>query len=471
MKVPCVVEGYDSILKMRRPNGSSQSWYLKETGKLRFPGNLSPIHFLDYNNNFKLNFERRKYDELQVDNLEGKLNDYDAEYTRYATDKLANCIEYLDYRDTKNIKYFYPISMWCGDYWSVHRDIGFSCIDSRVKKDIREYRCKIIFEYTSEPHSWGDIDMFDSLEKWRIQEKFPPYSVVFLSGNLLAEDIVKNRGYKLIAKGFSTFESMLKVPNEFTTFNPIDSKNLFLNYNRMPRCHRFLMLYKLIESNLSERGIFSYSNKFPEDGFKIEDSTLYYRTTLDRYFSTEPLCKVNMDIVNFIKSKEHEISNQDLSINQALTPFIMEDYNRTFLSLVSETNTNNEVLFFSEKIWKPVLIKHPFILVGNPFSIRQLKEMGYKTFDKWWSEDYDVETDQAKRMNMIIGELNKLSTKSVEELFIIRDEMKEVLDHNFNNFIIRKEKYHGAPRHDRQPLGEYIEKIYENFCDEKKNII
>ena len=471
MKVPCVIEGYDSILKMRRPNGSSASWYLKETGELKFPGTLSPIHFLDVNNNYKFNVEKRKFDELQVDTKNGSINDYDAKFSKYATDKLANCIEYKDYSQINNEKYFYPISMWCGDFWSVHKEIGFNCIDSRIKKDIREGKCKIIFEYTSEPHSWGEIDMFEYLERWRVQENFPPYSVIFLSGNLLATEIVKLKDLKIIAKGFSTFEAMLKIPSEFTEFKPVDSKNLFLNYNRMPRCHRFLMLYKLIESNLSERGLFSYSNKFKDDGFKIIDSILHYRATLDRYFQTDPLCEVNMNIVNFIKSKEHEISNQDLLLNQALTPFILEDYNRTFLSLVSETNTNSEVIFFSEKIWKPVLMKHPFILIGNPNSLRELKRMGYKTFDRWWNEDYDRELDQVKRMDLILKELKILSTKPLEELFIIRQEMKEVLDFNFQHFLSEKSKYHDAPRHDRQPLGEYIEQMYIDFCNEKKNII
>ena len=47
MKIPCVVENYDSILKMRRPNGSSPTWYLKEEGKLKIPGNFADMHFFN----------------------------------------------------------------------------------------------------------------------------------------------------------------------------------------------------------------------------------------------------------------------------------------------------------------------------------------------------------------------------------------------------------------------------------------
>ena len=50
MKIPCVVENYDSILKMRRPNGSSATWYLKEEKELKIPGNFADMHFFNNKN-------------------------------------------------------------------------------------------------------------------------------------------------------------------------------------------------------------------------------------------------------------------------------------------------------------------------------------------------------------------------------------------------------------------------------------
>ena len=40
-------EGYDTIMDGPRPNGSSKSWYIKETGKMSPPYTLGKWNFFD----------------------------------------------------------------------------------------------------------------------------------------------------------------------------------------------------------------------------------------------------------------------------------------------------------------------------------------------------------------------------------------------------------------------------------------
>ncbi len=54
---------------------------------------------------------------------------------------------------------------------------------------------------------------------------------------------------------------------------------------------------------------------------------------------------------------------------------------------------------------------------------------GFKTFDKWWSEDYDLEKDQVK-IKLIANIIEKITLKNKEELQKMYGEMKPVLDHN-----------------------------------------
>ena len=70
-------------------------------------------------------------------------------------------------------------------------------------------------------------------------------------------------------------------------------------------------------------------------------------------------------------------------------------------------------------MYKPIYAQQPFIVYGNPYSIKHLKELGFKTFDKWINEEYDNEPDSGKRCNMITDELVRLSEKTVEELILI----------------------------------------------------
>ena len=62
-------------------------------------------------------------------------------------------------------------------------------------------------------------------------------------------------------------------------------------------------------------------------------------------------------------------------------------YPKTFLSLVSESDVDNEIIYLSEKTFTYCYGPHPFILVGSKHSLKKLKEIGYKTFDKWWSRE------------------------------------------------------------------------------------
>ena len=58
---------------------------------------------------------------------------------------------------------------------------------------------------------------------------------------------------------------------------------------------------------------------------------------------------------------------------------------------------------------------HPFILVGSKHSLKKLKEIGYKTFDKWWKKYDNMELFE-ERINAIVEILNDLNTKILKNL-------------------------------------------------------
>ena len=59
---------------------------------------------------------------------------------------------------------------------------------------------------------------------------------------------------------------------------------------------------------------------------------------------------------------------------------------------------------------------HPFFVVGNPHTLKKLKELGFKTFECIWDESYDNELDLNTRIEKIISEVKKLTNISLEEL-------------------------------------------------------
>ena len=80
---------------------------------------------------------------------------------------------------------------------------------------------------------------------------------------------------------------------------------------------------------------------------------------------------------------------------------------------------------FVEKIMIPILFKKPFLNLGPLNGLEILKTYGFKTFDSIIDESYDKEVDLDKRMDMVLDELERLSTIDLNEL-------TPILDYNYN---------------------------------------
>jgi hypothetical protein len=103
-------------------------------------------------------------------------------------------------------------------------------------------------------------------------------------------------------------------------------------------------------------------------------------------------------------------------------------------NIVSETIFYDQKLHLTEKIFKPIVARRPFILVAAPGNLAYIKSYGFKTFDRWIDESYDLEQDPDRRIELITQELATLCAMSNSQLQLMYQEMQEVLDYNFNHF-------------------------------------
>jgi hypothetical protein len=115
-----------------------------------------------------------------------------------------------------------------------------------------------------------------------------------------------------------------------------------------------------------------------------------------------------------------------------------DEYEKTYFSIVSETDAYSWYLFITEKTLKPIMNLHPFLINGNPHILRHLKKLGFQTFDKWWDESYDNETDYKKRTELLVKQIVILCNKTHEEWIKMLQEMQPILYYNKN---LLKQKY------------------------------
>lgn len=106
-------------------------------------------------------------------------------------------------------------------------------------------------------------------------------------------------------------------------------------------------------------------------------------------------------------------------------------YNQTYYSLVSETLTLNEYNFYTEKIAKPILAKRPFIVFSGQNYLKNLKSLGFKTFDNIIDESYDTIPDYYKRACAAWQQVEHLMLQDPLDIY---RQTKDIREYNYDLF-------------------------------------
>lgn len=212
----------------------------------------------------------------------------------------------------------------------------------------------------------------------------------------------------------------------------------FITFNRLTgsaRVYRSLFVGELARRNLLEHGHVSYSDTCPEHG--------HYHTTLD-YAATE--YSVDTVYVEEIKQELDKLAHplridhrEKAAIpNHSMMLSAVPECMESFVYVVTETCFWETKCHLTEKIFKPIILKQPFMLLGCAYNLEYLKSYGFKTFDRWFDESYDKITDPVKRIQAVAEVLKSICSRSNEELTEMLHEMEEVLEYNYQLFNSRE---------------------------------
>ena len=105
-------------------------------------------------------------------------------------------------------------------------------------------------------------------------------------------------------------------------------------------------------------------------------------------------------------------------------------------SIVSETNDNDFEVFMTEKIWKPIIAQQVFVVHGNYLYLQRLRDMGFKTFNSYFEEAYDLDKDPDTRINTIVDVCDRLREAPWQDIYL---HTKALRKHNHDTFF-NKEK-------------------------------
>lgn len=112
----------------------------------------------------------------------------------------------------------------------------------------------------------------------------------------------------------------------------------------------------------------------------------------------------------------------------------INSYLESFCAIVQETRVTQPWANISEKTLNAMKNYRPFVIAGAPGTLKMLKDMGFKTFEKWWDESYDNIVSNKDRMVKLCETIDYINSFSIEEMQEMYKEMIPILKHNVENF-------------------------------------
>tara|TARA_B100000085_G_scaffold183941_1_gene168113 strand:- start:1087 stop:1914 length:828 start_codon:yes stop_codon:yes gene_type:complete len=120
---------------------------------------------------------------------------------------------------------------------------------------------------------------------------------------------------------------------------------------------------------------------------------------------------------------------------------VPKEYFNSFIEIVTESYVNFSS-HFSEKSYKPLFYKKPFIAFAGPYYYTTMKKYGFELYDELFDYDFDTNENVEERISDILFQLLTINSLSLSELTKIIDNMKSKIEHNYNNLFKLKSKFY-----------------------------
>ena len=201
----------------------------------------------------------------------------------------------------------------------------------------------------------------------------------------------------------------------------------YITFNRIvgaDRSYRCYFVSKLIEKKLLSHGQVSFGLDSTSPSWKQE--------LIDVNSNLSPAAR--KFCFQHLSSIETPLIIDGDTIPGTASSDIAKNVDDSFWHVVTETVFYHDKLHLTEKIFKPIVSKQPFMLLAAPGNLAYLKSYGFKTFDSVIDESYDNIQDHEQRTDAVVDQLNWYCNLSPREKFEIARKLEPIIEHNFHHF-------------------------------------
>lgn len=173
--------------------------------------------------------------------------------------------------------------------------------------------------------------------------------------------------------------------------------------------------------------------------FSFQHEDLRKQFDLERLFTWHPRSLENL----LLFQKDLDSATQDPVdhvpftatpdwVNTAMN--LSDHYKDIMIDVVSEPSCSGRAFYPTEKIARAMLCRRPFIVMANRNYLAYLRQIGFKTFNDFWNEDYDGVDQNLRYLKIsdLIDDISNLGHDTLEKMY---HDMAPMLEHNYNVLI------------------------------------
>jgi len=329
--------------------------------------------------------------------------------------------------------------VWWAGYAGANQH-ALEFLPNNIIEQVKKFKLRIIITADREggPMISYDRDCFQSTYNSIKKLGLPKNSVLITQGNKKIkkqyEDwLIKSNNEKLFDVMYINhfahifFDQNLPIsPVIYESINN-DKALDFNSLNRVYRDHRAAHLYYIAKNNTLNKGIVSAN-----------------QITINREGPLQ-LLGMNFDQIKqfdkLLTDNYPKFIDGNWSTNNAANQYNVEIYKNSLVSFVTETQFTEDVVFLTEKIFKPIALGHPIIVQSSAGTLDGLKELGFRIDYLGINPEYNSISDNTTRLietNKVLASWTNLPR--LEKNKRIHHSL-ETIEHNFN-LIRSKNFYH-----------------------------
>ena len=230
------------------------------------------------------------------------------------------------------------------------------------------------------------------------------------------------------------------VPDYYDNFK-INFYTLDINVHRLTnnsifKCEPWMLFYKYIKNE-----------KYFQCNFKISpDDVLKKFVSLNFNVNSDKSHRV--ELLKFIERNNINCYYSNIEKNIRLTEIpecypngyfkgrydygVPKEYFLGLIDIVTE-GSNNMSTHFSEKSFKSIFYKKPFISIAGPYWYETFKKSGFELYDEIFDYSFDTNENKNIRLQNILHQIEQINLLNYSNLVDIIKNIQMKIEHNYNH--------------------------------------